>query len=83
MRTMRTVGSSIAVAILLLVPAGPSAAHWPARCGTGQSLVRIEDRECPQHPPRRAALVQRVCCKNKAGHVQCHPMPPCPPVSPS
>jgi hypothetical protein len=70
-------------AALIVLAAAPAGAAAPLRCGAGQTLVSIDTRECPSRPPLPPVLVQRVCCKNSAGHVQCRPLPDCPPVSPS
>jgi len=80
--SMRTRTFQIASALILFA-AVPAAADPPLKCGTGQTLVNIEQRECPARPPLPAVVVQRVCCKNPAGHVHCHPLPHCPTVSPS
>jgi len=86
---MRKMGSfdsgrwmALAGGVVLLV-AGPAAADPPLKCGAGQTLVSIEERECPARPPLPAEVVRRACCKNPAGRVHCVPLPNCPPVSPS
>jgi hypothetical protein len=71
------------VAALIVMAAAPASAAAPLKCGTGQTLVSIDTRECPSQPPLPPVIVQRVCCKNPAGNVQCHPLPVCPTVSPS
>jgi hypothetical protein len=82
MRTMRARTFLVAATALVAV-AAPAMADPPLKCGTGQTLVSIDERECPSRPPLPATLVRRVCCKNNAGHVHCMPLPDCPPVSPS
>ncbi len=71
------------IAAALVVLAAPASATPPLKCGASQTLVRIEDKECPPNPRRPAFIVQRACCMNKDGHVHCDHMPHCPRVSPS
>jgi hypothetical protein len=70
-------------ATLLVFASAPASATPPLKCGKSQTLVRIEDKECPARPRRPAFIVQRACCKNPAGITHCEHMPHCPAISPS
>ena len=80
---MRTIGMRFGMAgLLVLLTALPAAADTET-CGKAQTLVRIEEKECPARPNRPAFIVKRACCKNPAGRTHCNHMPHCPAVSPS
>jgi hypothetical protein len=77
---------SLGAAALLALSAGvpaASAANEEPSCPAGQTLVRIEEKECPAHPHRPAIIVRRACCMLTSGQVRCEHIPHCPRVSPS
>ena len=68
--------------LLVLLAAMPAAANQET-CGKAQSLVKIEEKECPARADRPAFIIRRACCKNPSGQTHCNHMPHCPAVSPS
>lgn len=94
----RTVFALFVLAILVLSNLSfvPSSLAFPPRgeactnpgckasCPTGQALVRLENKHCPAIPRKRPAFnLQRACCRNHAGKVNCRQFPHCPERSPS
>ena len=80
---MRTMGIRFGMAgVLVLLAAMPAAADRET-CGAAQTLVSVEEKECPARPPQPAFIVRRACCKNPEGRVHCNHMPHCPAISPS
>jgi hypothetical protein len=51
-------------------------------CPGHQTLVRTEEKPCPEKPGRPALIRKRVCCQH-GDTVSCRPFRPCPPRSPS
>lgn len=89
MRKMLVVGIA---AMMLLGAAGSADAagkRWlrreakAARCGTHQTVVRIDTKICPATGRRGAVSVRRACCENPAGKRFCKPFVSCPRISPS
>jgi hypothetical protein len=72
-----------AVAVLALSAGVTAAAEEEPSCPAGQTLVRIEEKECPARPHHPAIIVRRACCMLKSGGVRCEHIPQCPHVSPS
>ena len=83
MRTRVSVTVLGAVALLALGAGRVWAVQGEPSCPAGQTLVRIEEKECPEHPNRPAIIVRRACCMLKSGRVRCEHIPHCPHVSPS
>ena len=55
-----------------------------ATCPNGQDLVRIETKHCPAVPKKRPPTdIERACCRNNGGHVNCRQFPECPGRSPA
>jgi len=74
---------SATAAVLLCGLALPAAAQPEGRCGTGQTLIRVDEKVCPPRPHQPAVTVERACCENRGGQTLCHPFPRCPSNSPS
>jgi hypothetical protein len=49
-------------------------------CPNKQTLVRIDEKLCPEKPGRPAVVRKRVCCRH-GSMTNCHPFRPCPPRS--
>lgn len=85
--------ATIGLAALLVLGAAASAdaagKRWlkregkAARCGTGQTLYRIDNKICPATGRRGAVAVRRACCENPSGKRFCKPFVTCPRISPS
>jgi len=82
----------VAAAVLLAALAfSPSARAFPppgegcrdpsckATCPEGQDIFRIETRHCGAIRGKREGFdVERACCRNHSGHVNCRQWPQCP-----
>ena len=70
----------------LAVPQLASAALEAAQatnCGTGRTVVGVDDKVCPANKRRPTVVVHRACCANHKGKVKCKRFPRCPRRSPS
>jgi len=52
-------------------------------CPGRETLVRIDESDCPPNNNRDLIVRKRACCENPAGRVHCFPFAHCPSKSPS
>jgi hypothetical protein len=52
-------------------------------CANRETLVRVDEAECPPNPRRPLLIRKRKCCKSHEGKVHCDHFEHCPNESPS
>jgi hypothetical protein len=87
MRFVAKAAATAGVLVLLTTLAMPATAGAACpqyvKCGEGQTLARVETKECKATRLRPAVTISRACCQDRKGRVRCKAFKKCPRKSPS